>query len=643
MRAACGHPSGLGPDFPPEDVEQSVPARFEAQVRRHRDRPAVRTPDRSVSYGELNAAANRVAHATLAASAGEVAALLVHDQVSFIEAVLGLLKAGKIPVPLDGTFPRARLEYMLDQSGAQVIVTGGDPSLARELAGPRRRVVELDGVRAEASVTDPGLPLGPDGFAAIEYTSGSTGRPKGILRTHRGVLHDVMRLTQMSRLCTHDRLMLTGRSVLNPLHALLNGATFYPMERTPEELARLGPWLLRERVTIYRSAVSTFRLFASALTGREGFADLRLVVLFGEPVTARDVELHRRLFPETCLLVSTLGTSEFGDFCHFFVDRGATPPGGVVPAGYPAEGVEVLLLDEAGAPVAGVDAVGEIAVRSRAGGAAGYWRMPELTAAMFAGDGGAGEPRVYRTGDLGRRAKDGCLFHLGRKDFQVKINGNRVHVSEVEAALEAHDGVKAAAVVGAEVTPGDVRLVAYVVPHGDRAPTASALRQALGARLPGFMVPSRYMVLDALPLTATGKVDRRSLPPPDGARPDLDTPYLAPRTPVEEALALIWAEVLGVDPVGVRDHFLELGGDSLLATQIVSRVLERFALLLAPNALLEAGTVADMAAVVLEALAEQVGARALTTALAELERPRPGDPSAGDPSRGAPSAADEYV
>ena len=637
MRALCGHPSGAAPDFPAEDVERSVPERFEAQARRHHDRLAVRTRSRGVSYGELNRAANRVAHTVLAASTAEVAALLVSDAAAFVEASLGLFKAGKVQVPLEGTFPRPRLEYMLEQSGAEVIVAGGDLALARELAGPRRRVVDLDALGAGASTADPGLPLGPDSLAAIEYTSGSTGRPKGILRSHRGVLHDVMRHTLMSRLCPHDRFTLSGRSAVNSLHALLNGAAFYPMARRPDEVARLAPWLVDERVTVYRSAVSTFRLLVSSFTGRETFPDLRLVVLFGEPVSERDVELHRQHFPETCLLVSTLGTSEFGDFSHFFVDRHASLPGGVVPAGYPAEGVEVLLLDETGAPAAGPEAVGEIAVKSRFG-ATGYWRMPELTAEMFIGDAGGDGPRVYRTGDMGRKTEDGCVFHLGRKDFQVKIHGNRVHVSEVEAALLAHEAVKAAAVAGREVAPGDVRLVAYVVPRGDRPPTASALRQALGASLPSFMVPSQYVTLDTLPLTATGKIDRRALPPPDGVRPELDTPYVAPRTPVEHALTLIWAEVLRVQPVGVTDHFLELGGDSLLATQIVSRVLEQFALLLAPNALLEAGTVAEMAEMVVEALAGEADERGLASALAELERSRPPG-SVAD----APGAGDEYV
>ena len=228
------------------------------------------------------------------------------------------------------------------------------------------------------------------------------------------------------------------------------------------------------------------------------------------------------------------------------MDPGSALPGGVVPAGYPAQDVEVLLLDEDGRPT-GEDA-GEIALRSRYG-AVGYWQMPELTAALF-GPAKADGRRVYRTGDVGRIDPHGCLHHLGRRDLQVKISGNRVHLSEVEAALLDHDAVRAAAVVGREEAPGQTRLVAYVVPAGPTPPTVTELRRTVGARLPAFMVPSAFVVLDALPKTATGKVDRRALPAPDRARPALETPYAAPGTPLEERLAALWAELLHVDQVG---------------------------------------------------------------------------------------------
>ena len=618
LRARCRHARGVFVEFPRESVERPIPELFEAQVRRTPDHVALRTPEAALTYQELNEAANRIAHALLERARDGAVALLLDAGTGFVTASLGGVKAGVLQVPMDIHHPRARLTYMLEQSGAQVVVAREhDAAIAREIAGPGRAVLTLETLGAHGSSENPGLPCGPDSHVAIEYTSGSTGHPKGILRNHRGVLHDVLRHTNMSRLCAADRLLLPGRGILNHLHALLNGATFYAVERQSEALGRLAEWMAAERVTVYRSAVSVFRAFAGALTGVERFPDLRLIELFGEPVYERDVDLYRKHFGDECLLVTTLGTSEYGDFAHFFVDRRGALPGGVVPAGYPAQDVEVVLLDEDGAPApAGI--AGEIAIRSRYG-AAGYWQMPEATAVAFepAEDDGR---RIYRTGDVGRIGDDGCLFHLGRRDFQVKINGNRVHVSEVEAALLEHEAVRAVAVVGQELGPATSRLVAYVVPEGP-APSVTALRQVVAARLPAFMVPATFVVLDAFPRTATGKIDRRALPAPDRLRPALDTAYVAPRTPVEEMLVALWAEVLHLDRVGVQDAFLELGGDSLMATQVASRVLEHFALLLPPGALLEAGTVAEMSEVVVAALAAGADDPALAAALDALEAP----------------------
>ena len=365
-------------------------------------------------------------------------------------------------------------------------------------------------------------------------------------------------------------------------------------------------------MTVLRTAVSLFRAFAGSLTGAERFPDLRLIELYGEPVFERDVDIVRRRFPPECLLVSTLGTSEFGDFCHCFVDRDRALSGGVVPAGYPAQDIELLLLDDDGRH-APAGEPGEIAIRGRYG-AIGYWQRPDLTAAQF-GPVDADGRRIYRTGDLGRLAPDGCLHHLGRRDFQVKVNGNRVHVSEVEAALLAHGSIRDAAVVGRDAPEGGARLVAYVVPAATPRPTVTALRHAVATALPAFMVPSTFVFLPALPRTDTTKIDRRALPAPDGLRPDLDAPYVAAATPLEEQLAAMWAELLGVDRVGVDDDFFELGGDSLLAAKLATRVLESLSLAVPLHALLAAGTIRAMASAALMRLAANTEDLALTAAL----------------------------
>jgi acyl-coenzyme A synthetase/AMP-(fatty) acid ligase/acyl carrier protein len=264
-----------------------------------------------------------------------------------------------------------------------------------------------------------------------------------------------------------------------------------------------------------------------------------------------------------------------------------------IPGGYALPDKEVLLLDETGREV-GADQIGEIAVRSKYL-ALGYWRRPDLTQAAFIHDPRGGDERLYLMGDLGVMRPDGCLIHMGRKDFQVKIRGYRVEVAEIEEALLAIDSIKAAVVHARADDAGEQRLVAYVVPAAGVAPTVSELRRALTQTLPDYMMPSAFVFLETLPLSPTGKIDRRALPAPNHARPALNAPYVAPRTPTESDLARIWAEVLELEQVGVHDDFLDLGGDSLLATRILSRVIQTFRVELSIQALLAAPTVAQMA------------------------------------------------
>jgi amino acid adenylation domain-containing protein len=604
--------------FLKEELEQSIVARFERQVRRYPERLALRTRAETYSYSELNEAANRVADALLRrrGRVQEPVALLFDNGASFVVASLGALKAGKIQVPLESALPRGRLRYILEDSQAAVLVTdSANQPLAQELTP--RVLLNVDDVDDRFASANPGLAPGPEGYATVAYTSGSTGRPKGILRDHRGVLHTVMHLANTFRLGAYDRLVVPRATMQNPLYALLTGATAYPVDFGREEPPLLAAWLIQEGVTVYRSVVSAFRHFAGALTRGEAFPLVRLILVFGEPVYPAEIRLYRKHFPDQCLFASSLGCSEFGDYAFFFVDKETPLPSGAVPGGYPIADTEILFLDDDGAPVRG-DRAGEIAVRSRFG-AVGYWRRPDLTNAAFLPDPAGGDERIYRTGDLGRLGPDGCLFHLGRRDFQVKIRGYRVDVAEVETALLEIEGVQEAVVVGREEPPGDTRLVAYLVPAGAGVPTATELRRRLAHTLPSYMVPSVFVILGDLPLTATGKVDRRALPPPGSTRPALGTPYVAPRTPLEAWLARTWAEVLGLDRVGIEDHFLDLGGQSLLATMLVTRVLAQFEVALAPRALLDAPTVAAMAELLLRSLLGRMDKESLDPALTEVE------------------------
>jgi amino acid adenylation domain-containing protein len=624
IRAKCVHPTGTFIPFEPAAIEQSIPDRFEQQVASYPDRLAVKTRSHALTYAALNHAANGVAHALLTqhGPGSEPIALLLEKDAPLIATILGVLKAGKIYVPLD-PFSPPRLRSILEDLQARLIVTENRHlHLANELAPKMLQVLNSDEIDASRGQENPELSLSAATLAYILYTSGSTGQPKGVVQNHRNVLHKVMRYTNDVHLSMDDRISLLPScsfeaAVRDVFGALLNGATLFPFILKDEGLTPLANFLTQEEITIYHSTPTVFRHFIATLTGQEAFPMLRLIYLGGEPVSKQDMELYRAHFAPHCIFVNEFGSTEHGTGCQYFIDKEGQLIGSVVPVGYAVEGVEILVLDETGHMV-GVNGIGEIALRSRYL-SPGYWRKPELTQAAFQPDPRGGGERIYRTGDLGRLLPDGCLEHLGRKDFQVKIRGHRIEVAEIELALCDLAAVQEAVVVAREEKPGDMRLVAYIVPAQQPPPTPRELRGVVQERLPDYMVPSAFVFLEALPLTPTGKVDRLALPPPSMARPDMATPFAAPRTPMEDTLTRIWTEVLGLTAVGIHDPFLELGGDSLMAMQIVSRVRDTFHVEMPLRALLEASTIADMTGVIIQHQARQIKQEDLARLLAEVE------------------------
>src|SRR5215213_1334731 len=610
------HPTSSFIRFEKEETERSIPQRFEKQVGRYPDRLAVRTRSHQLSYAALNKGANRVAQALLAqrGEGTESIALLLEHDASMIAAILGVLKAGKVYVPLDPSYPYARNAYILEDSQAVLIVTNNENrSLAESLGDNEHSLINIDEIGATPSDENVGLSIAADNLANIIYTSGSTGQPKGVVQNHRNLLNVAMRYTNGLRISAEDRLTLlqsysVAGSVSNMLGALLNGASLFPYNVKEEGLIELADLLIEEGITVYHSVPTVFRQFANTLTGKEEFPELRLVRLGGEPVSAEDVQLYKRYFHSNSIFVNSYGASEAASVLRYCVDKDTEISGAMVPIGYPLGDVEILLLDDEGAAV-GSNQVGEIAIKSRYT-SPGYWRRPELTRAAFITDPQDESERIYRTGDLGYMRPDGCLVVTGRNDFRVKIRGFRIEVAEIELALRSLTKVKEAAVVAHEDQRGEKQLVAYVVPQPGQVPTISDLRDFLKDKLPDYMVPSAFVVLDTLPLTPNGKLDRLALPAPDLARPELDTNFVAPRNALEEQLVEIWVEVLGVTWVGVHDDFFELGGHSLRATQLVARVREVFGVELPLLSLFEEPTIAGFAERIEEA---RRGAQGLTT------------------------------
>ena len=576
IRARCFHPEGTFVEFPEEELARSITERFEKIVQLYPDRIAISSGGRGSNYAELNAQANRVAHALLAnkAESGAPIALLLEASAFAIAAVVGVLKTGNIYVPLDPTYPPARMLSIIDDSGAGIIITDTKNIQLATMLAKNRSCLVVEEIADEFREENPKVRHFLRDPVAIFYTSGSTGRPKGVVQTHQTVLHRVMIDTNNFHICCEDRLSLLSSpsysvSLRNLFGGLLNGATVCPFEASGDGLRLLKTWLIRESVTIYFSVPTVFRQFVENIRDPTEFDSLRLIYLAGESLTKEDVNLYRQYFPHA-ILVNSLASNEAGIVRQYFMDQSTVLSESRVPAGYAVEGKEIVIVNEHGAQVGTRDA-GEICVRSRYL-SPGYWKNPEVTKPVFELDPGDSEVQLYRTGDVGYFDEDDCLFHLGRKGLRVKIRGSRVELEEIEAALRQHSAIRDVVVDTLKDDVEAQRLIAYVVLAEGQTPTVTELRDDLGRSLPPYMIPSSFVFLSSLPLTPNGKIDRRSLPKPDGSRPDLKSRYMAPRTADEEQLVEIWSKVLSIEPVGLRDNFFDLGGNSLFAAILVGQI-----------------------------------------------------------------------
>lgn len=601
-------PDGAFRPFRDDEIEQSLSRRFEQQVQGHGDRLAIKWNRGQYSYSSLNETANRLARALLAVHgpAAEPVALLFEHDGDALAAILAVLKAGKFYVVLDPDYPADRLKYMLDDSGAALMIAGGSHvGYARTLCGSTIGLIDFNNVESGLSGADLDTSPAPESLAMIMYTSGSTGRPKGVLHTHRSVLADARNITNGYCAGARDRWLLAASlSFANSLRtiygALLNGAALYPIDVRKRGFGEHASWLLDNDITIIRAVPTMFRRFMATLDEHRTFPSVRVLAVGGEPMLQADLIHFNRHFSPNCVLLHAFGPTECLSVCWALVPHGTQVADGKLPIGYSVPDKDVQLLDESRQAVAD-GKMGQIAVRSRYL-SPGYWRDPERTRASFLPDPTGGDARIYLTGDFGRREPDGRLVHLGRQDFQVKIRGYRIDVSEIENALRAIEGISDAVVVGREMNPGDQRLIAYCVSMAQSPVAASALRRALAQKLPDYMIPSAFVAMEALPRTPNGKTDRLSLPPPQRNRRELDTPLTLPRSAIEVELAAIWVDIIGIDEVGIDDTILELGGDSLQAAMIATRVGVRFGLELPASALLKSGTVAQIATLVAASL-----------------------------------------
>ncbi|RKG72301.1 non-ribosomal peptide synthetase, partial [Corallococcus terminator] len=576
----------------PLEAEVSLHGLFEAQAERTPDGIAVELGDTRWTYRELNARANQLARHLRSLGVGpEVrVGVCLERSPELLMALLGILKAGGAYVPMDPDYPSHRLAFLLEDSRVPVLVTR--EAIADELPSRGEQLLCVDSDAALLARHDSGnlsAPTGGRHLAYVIYTSGSTGQPKGALIEHQGIVNTLVRAVRDFDVRPGTRTlqfvsMSFDVSLLEIFSTLAGGGT---LVLAPREALQPGPELAR---LMRERSITTSVLLPSTLAvlSPEDFPTLQTVVTGAEACSA---ELMDR-WAQGRRFVNSYGPTE----ASITVTSAVCEPGsGTPPIGRPYPNVRAYVLDATRAPVP-VGIAGELYIGG-AGVGRGYLGRPEQTAERFVPDPFSAEPgvRLYRTGDLVRYRADGALEFVGRTDHQVKVRGFRIELGEIEAVLAGAGSVREAVVLARQDVPGDRRLVAYVVAQEDEAVEVGALRRYTEEKLPEHMVPSVFVVLDAMPLTPNGKVDRKALPAPDAVRAEQGPTYVAPRTPVEETLAATWRELLGVAQVGIHDDFLELGGHSLLATQAISRIRAALGVELPLRALFEAPTVEALA------------------------------------------------
>nr|MBC8803413.1 amino acid adenylation domain-containing protein [Pseudomonas congelans] len=553
-------------DYP---QQQTVHSLFETQVRSSPEACSAIHDDVAVSYAQLNTRANRLARHLLGLGVqpGDSVAILLERSLDLIASQLAVLKCAAVYVPLDVNAPAERQAFMVEDSQARVLLTHSHLSLATAAQRVDLEQLTLDGLSGD----DLTLPQSSESVAYIMYTSGSTGVPKGVLVPHRAISRLVIN-NGYADFNAQDRVAFASNpafdaSTLDVWAPLLNGGCVVVIGQTdvlsPREFQRL---LLEQSVTVLWMTAGLFHQYASGLS--EAFSRLRYLIVGGDVL---DPAVIGRVLKEGAPrhLLNGYGPTEATTFSTTHEITSVGNRG--IPVGRPIGNSQVYVLDTLRQPVA-VGVVGELYIGGQ-GVAKGYLNRPELNATQFVAnpfsdDAGA---LLYRTGDLGRWNADGVIEYLGRNDDQMKIRGFRIEPGEIEARLVECPGVSEAVVLARQDEPGQKRLVAYVVGEDSSALSAVELRRELAASLADYMVPSAFVMLDALPLTANGKLDRRALPVPD-ADAYASREFEAPEGEVEIALARLWCELLNVERVGRHDHFFELGGHSLLAVSLIERM-----------------------------------------------------------------------
>lgn len=570
----------------------------------------------------------------------QAVALIMEHDLEMVIGILGVLKSGNIFVTMDPAYPEDRLTYILEDTGARMILTDdANQAIAERIRDKVSRniaVLNINELHDIPNTDNLQEHAQPESLAYIMYTSGSMGHPKGVTQKHRNVLHYIMNYTNGTHISPEDRLSLIpsfsfSAAMMDTFASLLNGATLCLYDIRRKGPAELGRWLIDEAISVYHSVPTVFRHCMASVTPDMTFSGLRLIDFGGEPVSGADVELFKKYCSDSCILVNGLGATELNVIRQYYINKQTELKGNLVPVGYPVADTEIILIDEQGRKVR-YNQPGEIVIKSEFL-SPGYWGMEEQTGKVFKPDPEGSSKRLYYTGDLGRLRTDGCLEHLGRKDLQLKIRGIRIEPTEIETILMEIPSIREAAVVSEENTQGNKQLVAYLVEREQHRINLDEVIAYLRDRLPSYMVPSAFIKLAVFPLTLTGKVDRRKLSL-QGAelnkagsgstartgqvseglediqagsniaagtakqnnfeRLETGSNYASPRNKTEELLCVIWKNVLKLEQVSIHDDFFQIGGDSLSGLRMIDLAHQQ-GLELNPTQLSQSRTIAKLA------------------------------------------------
>lgn len=558
--------------FPYAAVNASISDRFHSIVEQFPDKCAIHSEAGATSYAELLDKSNRIAFALCNEAEQSPVGLLLPQGPEFIAGMFGCLAAAMPYAPLDSSYPVSRLKLMIEVVKPAVLITNkSNFALAESIKLERTKVIKIEDLPKTNLNISRGSAESP---AYILFTSGSTGKPKGVLDLHKNVLHNVLRQTNSFFYDADDRQSLLYTcgvygGARDIFCAILNGATLFHYDIEKSGYTKLGPWVKHHKISIYCSVATIFRYLSQYLNDPTEVESIRIIKLGGEASRRSDVSIFKKLFSEKCLFYTGLASTETGTVCQFPITQKTQNNDELLPLGYPAIDTKIVLSLSNGQR-APQGEIGEILIDSDYL-SVGYFCDPDQTAKKFISLEGR---RLYRTGDLGRIDANGCLWHCGRGDKQVKIRGNRVELAEVESALLRVDHVNDAVVVAESDQTGEASLIAYVAPRLGSSIDETTVRKRLLGAIPTFMVPAAIVVMPALPRTINGKIDRTQLP-----KPEIGMKENGPTVTHEFDLGLVgslmrrvWKQILNLPDIDPDANFFAIGGHSLKLVQLITEV-----------------------------------------------------------------------